>query len=190
MFIIPLPWDRTNLADLRDTDDVFDLLMNDSTQQYFLVIQDNTITWVGQGTVPGKMAYQIKTRSSTMNGSRSIPKNQGNVGFMGKYSGIDDAVLKLFPKDGYCVSKMKFAPYKGQKLKGVKDHYSVIDPILCLLGDNPSAELQRFLKVLNWGGRQHFDCSGTWDNMKLFIGDRSVSTLEVWFSNFCSVALK
>lgn len=191
MLIIPLPWNRSNLSDLRDTNDVFDLIMKDSTQQYYLVIQDNTITWVGQGTAPGKAAYQIKTRSSTMNGSQSIPKDQGNVGFMGKYSGIDDAILKLFPKSGYCVSEMKFMVYNGQALKGTKDHYSLIEPILCLLSDHPSVELQHFFEVLHWGGRQRFDCSGTWkNNMKLFIGGREVLTLEVWFSKLCSIALE
>lgn len=190
MFIIPLPWDRRQLQDLRDENDVFDLIMNDSTQQYYLVIQDDTITWVGQGTVPGKMAYQIKSRSATMNGGSEIPKNHGNVGFMGKYSGIEDAILKLFPKSGCCVSNMKFADYKGQKLKGKKDHYSVIDPILCLMGDNPSADLQRFFKTLGWGGRKPFTCSGAWKkDMKLFIGESRAATLEVWFSNFCSTAL-
>lgn len=190
MFIIPLPWDRKNLEDLPDRNDVFDLLMKNSTQQYYLVIQENTITWLGQGTVPGKVAYQIKSRSSTMNGNQGIPKALGNVGFMGKYSGIDDAILKLFPKEGYCVSDMKFAAYKGQKLKGKKDHYSVIDPIICLLESDPSAELQKFFKVLGWGNRKSFTCSGTWTrNMKLFINSQEVQNLEKWFAEFCSIAL-
>ncbi len=190
MIIIPVPWDRRNLEYLRDESDLFDLLMKDSTQQNYLIIQDNSVTWIGQGTVPGKMAYQIKSRSFTMNGNQEIPKNHGNVGFMGKYSGIEDAVLKIFPKSGYCVSNMKFDTYKGQKLKGKKDHYGVIDPILCLLGDKPSADLQHFFQKLGWGGRKPFTCSGTWKkDMKLFIGDSRVDTLEVWFTKFCSIAL-
>lgn len=38
MLIIPLPWSRGNLEDLRNENDVFDLLMTDSTQQYYLII--------------------------------------------------------------------------------------------------------------------------------------------------------
>lgn len=190
MLIIPLPWSRGNLEDLRDENDVFDLLMTDSTQQYYLIIQDNTLTWIGQGTVPGKVAYQIKSRSSTMNGKQSTPKSLGNVGFLGKYSGIDDAILKLFPHKGYCVSNMKFTAYTGQKIKGKKDHYSVIEPILCLLGDNPAAGLKRFFQVLGWGGRKQFSCTGTWNgSMKLFVNGQEISTLEAWFTDFCSIAL-
>lgn len=190
MFVIPLPWNRQELEYLQNTNDVFDLIMNNSTQQYYLVIQDNMLTWIGQGTIPGKVAYQIKSRSSTMNGSQGIPKNLGNVGFLGTYSGIEDAILKAFPKKGACVSNMKFVPYKGQTLKGKKDHYSVIQPILCLLGSQPSSELQHFFQILGWGNRHQFHCSGTWEhNMKLFIGDQESPNLEMWFSDFCAISL-
>ena len=196
MLIIPLPWNRSELEYLEDRSAAFDLLMKGSTQQYYLVIQDNTITWVGQGTVPGRLAYHIHARASTMNGSQSFPggiviKDLGNVGFLGKFSGIEDAILKTFPQSGYCVSNMKFTTYTGQKLKGKKDHYSVIEPILCLLSKHPSVQLQQFFQALGWGNRKHFSCNGTWKekNMKLFMDGKEVSTLEVWFANFCAIAL-
>lgn len=189
MFIMPLPWNRSDLELLRDTHHVFDLIMKDSTQQNYLIIQDNKITWVAQGTVPGKAAYQIQSRSLTINGASEIPKNLGNVGFLGKYSGIEDAILKVFPKNGYCVSSMEFASYTGQKLKGKKDHYSVLTPITCLLGDQPSAELKHFFQILGWGNRKCFACSGTWRNMNLLIDGKTVSTLEEWFTTFCSISL-
>ena len=188
MFIISLPWNREKLEYLLETNDLFDLIMKNSTQQYYLIIQDNTVTWIGQGTMG--FAYHIKCRTSTMNGSSSIPKDLGIVGFLGSYSGIEDAIHKLFPKSGYCASNMKFADYNGQRLKCKKDHYSVIQPILCLLGEQPDKDLQHFFEVLGWGNRIPFTCSGNWKyNMKLFIGDKQVESLEVWFTYFCSIAL-
>ena len=96
MFIISLPWNREKLEYLLETNDLFDLIMKNSTQQYYLIIQDNTVTWIGQGTMG--FAYHIKCRTSTMNGSSSIPKDLGIVGFLGSYSGIEDAIHSYFLK--------------------------------------------------------------------------------------------
>ena len=195
MLIIPLPWSRRDLEDLRDRSSVFDLLIKESTQQHYLIVQDNTITWVGQGAVPGKAALYVRARVATMNGKQGYPdgcvfKDLGNVGFLGKFSGIDDAILKVFPKTGYCISNMKFMQYTGQRLKGAKYHYEVIEPILCLLSDQPSIRLQHFFQILGWGGRKKFTCDGIWEkDMRLFIGDSRASTLEVWFGNFAAIAL-
>lgn len=190
MFIIPFPWHGEKLENLRDTSDIFDLLMKDSAQQFYLIIQGDTITWIGQGSIPGQVAYHIKSRSLSMNGIQGIPEDHGNVGFFGKYSSIDDAILKLFPKNGCCVSNMTFTAYTGQKLKGKRNHYNVIYPILCLLSNQPSEELEHFFQVLGWGSRKHFHYSGTWNNnMKLFIDGCMASSLEEWFSSYCAIAL-
>lgn len=196
MFIIPFPWNHRELENLHDENDVFDLIMEDCIKQYYLIIQDNTITWIGEGTVPGHFAVQLRFRSSTMNGSQGTPQFLGNVGFLGRYSGVEDAILKLFPKDGYCASNMKYEAYKGQKLKGNKNHYYVITPLLCLLRggrygcNSASSELQHFFQTLGWRNRKHFDCSGTWNNdMKLYIDSNMISTLEIWFTNYCAIAL-
>lgn len=191
MLIVPLPWSRSNLEYLRDENGVFDLIMDNSTQTYYLVIQEDTVTWIGAGTVPGKFSVQIRKRSTTMNGDIDRPQTLGNIGMFGDYSGIEDAVLKRYPRNGYCVSNMNFVTYSGQKLRQHKDHYSVIEPILCLMGDNPAADLQKFFRNLGWGGRKAFTCTGSWDNnMKLYIGDKRAVNLEVWFANYCVIALK
>lgn len=195
MFIIPLLWNRSNLEALRDTNDVFNLLMKDSTQPCYLILQGNTLTWVGQGTVPGKTAYQIRARSTTMNEpmdhQKKVWEDLGNVGFFGKYSSIDDAIQKVFPKEGYCVSNMKFTEYSGQKLKGHKYHYSVIEPLLCLMGSRPNTvRMEAFFKTLGITKKEHFHCSGTWNyDMELFVDSRRAQTLEIWFSYFCSKTL-
>lgn len=192
MFIIPLPWSRSGLEDLRDANDVFNLLMKDSTQASYLILQEDTLTWIGQGTVPGKTAYQIRARSSTMNGTMGLPQDLGNVGFLGKYSSIDDAIRKLFPKEGYCVSNMKFIEYTGQKLKGHKYHYTVLEPILCLMGTRPNTvRMEAFFQTIGDRNKERFRCAGTWDRgMELFVGNRRAETLEIWFSYFCSIVLK
>ena len=188
MFIISMPGNRDDLKYLDYENDVFDLIMEYSRQQYYLIIQDNTVTWVGQGTVG--FPFHVKYRTTTMNGSSTIPTDLGVVGFLAKYSGIEDVILKLFPKTGYCVSNMKFSVYNGQRLKGKKDHYSVIEPIVSLLGRQPDTDLQHFFKVLGWGNRIPLTCSGDWrHNMKLFIGDKQAESLEAWFTYFCSIAL-
>ena len=38
MFIISLPWNREKLEYLLETNDLFDLIMKNSTQQYYLII--------------------------------------------------------------------------------------------------------------------------------------------------------
>ena len=126
-----------------------------------------------------------------MNGTEGLPKDHGNVGFLGKYSGIEDAIVKLFPKEGYCISHMKVAEYTGQKLKGHKYHYSVIEPLLCLMGNQPSViRMEHFFHTLGFANEKQFHCTGTWNNnMKLYVDDRVASTLEVWFTYYCMVAL-
>ena len=190
MLIVALPWNRRELECLEDKSDLFDLYVDSSTQQYYLVIQDNRITWVGQGTAPGRFSYQIMSRTFTMNGSREPAKYQGNVGFLGDYSGIEDAICK-FPSNGFCVTNMHFLEYTGQKLKGHSSHYSVIEPILCLIGKNPNENLEQFFETLRWGNRKVFRCSGIFEhNMKLFIDNEEMPNLESWFANFCCIALR
>ena len=192
MFIISLPWSHSSIEALQDANNVFNLLMKASTQDSYLILQENTLTWIGQGTVPGKTAYQIRARSSTMNGTMGSPQDLGNVGFLGKYSSIDDAIRKLFPKEGYCVSNMKFIEYTGQKLKVHKYHYNLLEPILCLMGTRPNTvRMEAFFQTLNLRNNEQFRCTGTWDrNMELLVGNRRAKTLEIWFSYFCSIILK
>lgn len=191
MFIIPLPGNKQDFEVAYETDDVFDLIMDDHTQPHYLIIQENTISFIGLGKVPGKVALHIKSRKSTMNGDTSIPQMHGNVGFMGTFSSLEDAVSKLFPRKGCGISNMKYVAYTGQSLRANRDHYVVIEPILCLMRRNPSQELNRFFQRLGWGGRTRFDCLGSWDkDMKLYIGDKLATSLEVWFANYCYIALK
>lgn len=190
MLIVPLPWSRSELEYLMGEADVFDLIMENSAQTHYLVIQEDTITLVGAGTVPGKFAVQLKTRSATMNGDTERPKNCGNIGFLGDYSSVDEFVLKKFPRGGYCVSNMCFSKYSGQKLKPNKNHYSLIEPIVCLMREESAADLQHFFKTLGWGNRKSFTCTGNWNyNMKLYIGEKQAANLEVWFANYCAIAL-
>ena len=191
MLVVALPWNRRELEYLEDESDLFDLYMENSTQQFYLVIQENKITWIGQGTVPGKFSYQIMSRTFTMNGNREKAKCQGNVGFLGNYSSIEDAVHKLFPSKGYCVTNMHFTEYIGQKLRGHSNHYNVIEPILCLMGKNPNDRLEHFFEVLGWGNRKVFHCSGMFEhNMRLFIDNEEIPNLESWFASFCNIALR
>lgn len=190
MIIIPLPYNKKELEKLSFASDAFDLIVKEHVDQHYLAIENNTLMFIGQGIIPGKFACQIISRTSTMNGTQGIPQNQGNVGFLGKYSGTDDAVRKLLPKDGYCISNMRFMKYHGQKLKGKKDHYGVIKPIICLFQSNPSETLEHFLHALGWGNRIKFTCFGNWKyDMSLFIGDDMAPNLETWFTRFCSIAL-
>ena len=192
MFIMSFPWQREKLRDLCFRHDVFYLLMKESTQASYLVLRDNTVTWLAQGTIPSKTAYQIRSRSATMNGSTELPVTHGNVGFLGNYSNIEDAVQKLFPHNGYCVSNMKFQSYTGQKLKTHKYHYSVIEPLLCLLdGNSDSMKLESFFRTLRFPDCKLFQYSGDWNGtMQLFINSEKVETLERWFSYFCSITLR
>lgn len=189
MIIVPVPWKRSEIEDMQDRFDEFDLQMNYSTQQCYIVIQDNTVTWVAQGTVPGKTAYQIKTRSTTMNGKSEIPSNPGNVGLGGTYSSIEDALTKLFPRNGFAVSNMQLVKYTGQSIKGTKDHFNIIEPIFAVFGSNPQSDLQHFFDLIGWGNRKKFSCSGTWSNMTLYVDNQPVDSFEQWFSNYCAIAL-
>ena len=59
MIIVPISWNCEDLEDLSETNDVFDLIMEHCALPYYLIIQDNTITWFGAGKVPGQTALQI-----------------------------------------------------------------------------------------------------------------------------------
>lgn len=191
MFIIPLPGNRRDFEVVYETNDVFDLLMDDHAQPHYLIIQDNSISLVGMGNVSGKVALHIKSRTSNINGDTNNPQMHGNVGFLGTFSSLEDAVTKLYSRKGCGVSNMKYVTYSGQTLRTNRDHYVLIEPILCLMRSNPTVELKSFFQNLGWGGRTRFDCSGAWGrDMKLYIGGKLAASLEVWFANYCYIALK
>ena len=86
---------------------------------------------------------------------------------------------------------MRLTEYTGQDLKGDINHYSIIEPIVCLVGKNPNDDLQHFFDVLGWGNRKKFSCSGNFEHdMRLFIDNQEVSNLETWFVNYCKIALR
>lgn len=187
MIIIPIRGKDVDL--LEDENDVFDLAMKTCHEQYYLIIQGNTVTWIGEGTISGELAVQIKSRSTTMNGRSEYPKNLGNIGFLGTYPNMKEALNKLFPAKGFAVSNMNYVHYTGQALTAKEDHFGVIAPLFCLLGRNPSSDLHHFFEKLGWGGQKRFSCSGTWDRMRLFIEDHEASTLEEWFDEYCRIGL-
>lgn len=190
MLIIPLPWSREDLEILRNEHDVFDLIMTNSTQQFYLIIEDDTITWVGQGTVSGKVSYQIKSRTIELGEGEEKPVLIGNVGFGGNFDSVEDYISKHFPLNGYCIENMRFSNYSGQRIRGNKDHYAVIEPIICLLSNSPSNRLRHFLQTLGWGERKKIECSGTWENnLKLLIDDKVYPTIESWLIKFYEIAL-
>ncbi len=182
MFIIPLPWKIDELRTLTKYHEVFNVCMDDCPEPSFIIIQGNTLTWLQEGTVVGKVALQIRTRSTTMRKNDSFHadalKNHGNVGFMGNFSSSTDAVQKIFPKTGHCISNSKFEAYSGQKLTGVKNHYTIIVPILCLLSVYPEKEISNLSTILS--------CKGIWENMQLYVSGKQVDTLEEWFTAYCS----
>lgn len=191
MFIIPIPKDKDFLPDLLETNSVFDLIMDNYQNPFYLILKKNTITWVGEGTVPGKLAFQISVRSSTMNGNLETPKTLGNVGFLGTFSGIDDAISKTFAPGGYCVSNMQFFRYRGQKLKAAKNHHLLIIPLISLFANDPASELKHFFHLLNWGNRKSYECSGNWQQgIRLYVAGSEAPSLEEWFTNYCYFALK
>lgn len=185
MIIIPIRGKDVDF--LKGENDVFDLIMNESHEQYYLIIQGNTVTWIGEGTIPGELAVQLKSRSTTMNGKLENPKNLGNIGFLGTYPNLNEALNKLYPHNGFAVSNMKYVRYTGQALTAKELHILLIKPLLCLLGYNPASDLQQLFQSRGWG--KQFSCSGTWDYMRLYIGDRAVSTLEEWFNEYCRIGL-
>lgn len=182
MFIISLPWKIDELYTLVNHHEVFNVGVEDCPEPSYLIIQGNTLTWLQVGSVPGKVAYQIRTRSTTMGKNESDiadpVKNLGNIGFMGSFTSSFDAVQKKFPKNGYCISDSKFCKYSGQKLTGTKKHYYIIAPILCLLSVYPEKNLDKLSNILS--------CKGVWENMKLFVSGKQVDTLEEWFIAYCS----
>ena len=151
MLIIPLPWKIDELRTLTKYHEVFNVCVDDCPDPSFLIIQGNTLTWLQEGSIVGKVALQIRTRSTTMRKNDSFHadaiKNHGNVGFMGNFSSSTDAVQKIFPKTGHCISNSKFEAYSGQKLTGVKNHYTIIVPILCLLSVYPEKEISNLSTI-------------------------------------------
>ena len=192
MFVIPLPICRDETGFLAYRRSEFDLCINDERHPHYLIIQGNAVTWIGQGSVPGMAAYQIVSRETVMNGKLGLPVNRGNMGFLGKFSGLDDAVRKLFPKEGYCVSGMRFSAYTGQRLTAKKEHFMLIEPIVAMLdSDDPAGELRKFFSSMGWGSNTPFECSGLWSNgMRLWIGREPMSSLEAWYVALCSKTLK
>ena len=69
MFIISLPWKHRELEYLQAKSYLFDLCMEYSPKQSYLVIQNNKVALIGMGTVEGEFSCQIRSRAFTMNGS-------------------------------------------------------------------------------------------------------------------------
>lgn len=197
LIIIPLPCncyeDLENLECLKNENIFFDLEMKWSTKPYYLIIQNNKVTWLGLGTVEGNFAYQIQSRTAQMNnnGFYNIEDvvNHGNVGIGGTFSSIEDAVTKLFPKTGYCISNMKLCEYNGQRIIGHSNHCAVIEPICCLLGTSPCEQLEHFFDLLGYKNNPKFSCHGTWDKMLLLVDNKIVDSLEYWFLLYCKATL-
>lgn len=186
MFIIPLPWSRKDLEYLASESKLFDLEMESNTQNYFLVLEDNKITFIGIGSIEGFVAYQIRSRSVILNNAFasdiSDVINHGNVGFGGDFSSINDAIKKIFPQKGKCLSDMKLVDYNGQKIKANKEHYFCVEPIVALLSNNPTNRLSEYFKVIKWD-----DNKNDGNDMELYIRDTMCSNLEKWFVMFCEV---
>lgn len=188
MFIMPVLLDKKDVKMFKKYHDVFDLMMEEEIEKHYLIIDCNTLIWVGVGTEPGKFALQLRSRTYEMSGDLDRIKSWGNIGLFADFFSIDSAIQRLFSHTGYCVSECEFMSYNGQKLKGNAVHKALAYFITYLLQDNPKYEWRKIMNEV-WDRTTQFDCEGEFENMKFLIDGSYVPNLEIWFWKFCEVAL-
>lgn len=167
MFLIPLLSKYSDLEDAKERSDIFDLLLDPAPVNIYVGLFSDGMRVAGIGTIPKKSAYQYHTRDWMMDCNLEKPKAWGNVGFLGDFKNVDDAVSKTFPwkkKTSYCLNNGHVVEYTGQKLKANKLHWSYIEPIMCLLSNAPEENFNHFLKVLGYRKSEDFAVQGNWKN--------------------------
>lgn len=194
MIIIPLPSNTTERNFLKQKHHLFRTTLNDeSPSDSFLLVQDNRLIWINEGTISGKVALQISRQSVEMHTTVYTSAILGNVGFLGKFSCINDVLGKYFKKNtknALSASNMKLTKYSGSKLKSHFNHYDVIMPLVCALSETNSVGLDKFFHTLGWNDLPRFTHQGGWStNKQLFIDGVEISSLESWFQSFLELAL-
>lgn len=187
MFLIPLLSKRSDLEYAQSRSDIFDLLLDPAPANIYLGLFSEGIRVAGIGEIPQKSAYQYHTRDWMMGHRSDRPKAWGNVGFMGDFKNVDDAVSRTFPWKGeksFCLNNGHVIEYIGQKLKASKFHWTYIEPIMCLISDAPTEKLDHFLKVLGYQKPEEFKARGNWKTRLTLFCDGKEVGLDTWYLEF------
>lgn len=187
MFLIPLLSKHSDLEYAQDRCAIFDLLFEPAPVNIYLGLTFNGIRVAGIGEVPKKTAYQYHTRDWLIGRSLERPKAWGNVGFMGDFKNVDNAVARTFPwkeEKSFCLNNGHVVEYTGQKLKATKFHWNYIEPIMCILSDAPAENLEHFLKVLGYQRTEDFMVRGDWRTRLILFCDGEEVGLDTWYLEF------
>lgn len=187
MFLIPLLSKRSDLEYAQSRNDIFDLLFDPAPVNIYLGLVSDGIRVAGIGEIPQKSAYQYHTRDWRMGYRLDRPKAWGNVGFMGDFKNVDDAVSRTFPwkgEESFCLNNGRVVEYTGQKLKANKLHWTYIEPIMCVLSDTPAGNLEHFLKVLGYRRTEDFRVRGNWRTRLTLFCDGEEVGLDTWYLEF------
>lgn len=192
MFLIPLLSNRSDLENAKDRSDIFDLLFDSAPANIYLGLFSNGMRIGCIGTVPQKTAYQYHTRDWFVGQNIQKPEEWGNVGFMGKFKNVEDAVLKNFPwkkETSYCLNNGKVVEYTGQKLKANKHHWTYIEPIMCLISDSPAESFDHFIRVLGYHNSKGFMVRGNWRNGLALYCDGKEMAIDRWYLEFAKCTI-
>ena len=187
MFIIPLRSRPSELEYAQNRSDIFDLQFDPSADNTYVGVVSNGLIVAGTGNIPHEFAFQYHTRDWVMGSDLNKTKAWGNVGFMGDFKSIDNAVSRTFPwkkEVSYCLNKGYISEYTGQKIKANKYHWMYAEPIMCCISDTPEESFNHFLDIIRYRKREDFVIRGNWKNGLVLYCDGKEMGLDSWYLEF------